>query len=82
MPNLHVFRPADANETAIGWKMALTVRMDPTALILTRQGVTTISADTSGAARGGYVIADSDNPQALILATGPKLKLPSRPKRN
>lgn len=75
MPNLHVFRPADANETAIGWKMALDRQDGPTALILTRQGVTTISADTSGAARGGYVIADSDNPQALILATGSEVEI-------
>jgi transketolase len=75
IPNLHVFRPADANETAIGWKTALEREDGPTALILTRQGVPTMDTDTSDATKGGYVVADSDNPQALILATGSEVEI-------
>ncbi len=75
IPNLHVFRPADGNETAIGWKVALERTDGPTALILTRQGLPTLAADVSGAERGAYVLADSDDPQALILATGSEVSV-------
>lgn len=75
MPNLVVFRPGDANETAIGWKVALERQDGPTALILTRQSVQTFATDTSGAERGGYVIADSENPQAIVLATGSEVEI-------
>jgi transketolase len=75
IPNLNVYRPADANETAIGWQVALEREDGPTALILTRQGVPTIGQEASDAAKGGYVIADSDNPQALILATGSEVEI-------
>ncbi len=75
IPNLHVFRPADGNETAIGWKVALERTDGPTALILTRQGLPTLDTDVSGAERGAYVVADSDEPQALILATGSEVHI-------
>ena len=79
MPNLRVIRPADANETATAWRMALE-HHGPTALILTRQGVPTLplagtrayGVDAEGVARGAYVIADTEGvePDVLILATG------------
>lgn len=75
MPNLVVFRPADGNETAVGWRVALERVDGPTALVLTRQKVTNIAESAAGAARGGYIVADSDNPQALILATGSEVEI-------
>lgn len=75
IPSLHVFRPADGNETAIGWKVALERRDGPTALILTRQSLPTLDVDVSGAERGAYIVADSEEPQALILATGSEVHI-------
>ncbi len=51
IPNLYVFRPADATETVIGWRVALERRHGPAALILTRQPVPVLDQDTSGARR-------------------------------
>ena len=70
-PNMTVFRPADANETAVGWRVALE-RRNPTALVLSRQALPVLDAalPTEGAARGGYVLAGEDDPQVLLLATG------------
>jgi transketolase len=74
IPNLWVIRPADANETAAAWALALGHKDGPTALILSRQGLPHLD-DTGpgrGSERGGYVmesVSDSD-PQLLLLATG------------
>ncbi|MGD0920003.1 MAG: transketolase, partial [Thermodesulfobacteriota bacterium] len=76
IPNLTVIRPADANETAVAWKMAMEEGEGPVALILTRQNVPVIDRDKFGPAtgliRGGYVLADSapTNPEIIIIATG------------
>ncbi len=75
IPNLFVFRPADAAETAAGWRVALERRGGPTALILTRQAVPVLDRDTSGAARGAYVLADVDDPQVILIATGSEVHL-------
>ena len=70
IPNLEVWRPGDANETATSWKVALENK-GPTALILTRQGLPVSSRDTSGAVHGGYVIVDADGqPDVCLLGTG------------
>jgi transketolase len=65
-------RPADANETVEAWRIALN-RRGPTALCLTRHKVPTIDrkkyAPASGAARGGYIISDIGDPQAVLIAT-------------
>ncbi len=78
MPNLAVVRPADANETAGAWR-ALLHQRGPVGLILTRQNLPTMDlpADTvrDGVHRGGYVVADSDDPQVLLLATGSELQI-------
>ena len=76
LPNLFVVRPADANETAAAWQTALTRRDGPTALILTRQAVPTLDpAVRAGAARGGYVLRDATDAQAIILATGSEVEI-------
>jgi transketolase len=71
-PNMTVFRPADANETTVGWRIALT-RRNPTALVLTRQALPVLDAGAmpvADAARGGYVLEGDDDPAVLLIATG------------
>ena len=71
MPGLRVVRPADANETAIAWRMAL-VHEGPTALILSRQNVPVLEgtgrADT--VERGAYVVAGDADAQLVLIGTG------------
>ena len=73
MPELRVIRPADANETAEAWKVAIE-RDGPTALILSRQGVPVLDGTAGGdrVARGGYVLRDTEGgpPQVVMIATG------------
>ncbi|MGZ4480757.1 MAG: transketolase [Gaiellales bacterium] len=71
-PNMTVFRPADANETAVGWRIALE-RRNPTALCLTRQAVPVLDPavhPVAEAARGGYVLEGDEEPRVLLIATG------------
>ncbi len=74
IPNLTVIRPADATETALAWQCALQNESGPTALILTRQKLPTLSA-TAGAVNGAYVLSDEKNPQAIIIATGSEVEI-------
>ena len=78
IPNLTVIRPADANETAVAWQAALQNQDDPTALILTRQGVPTFDrsqlAAADGLMKGAYVLSDAENPQVLLLGTGSEVQ--------
>ena len=80
IPGLTVIRPADANETAIAWQLALEHQDGPTAVILTRQGLP-IHPDTQrvreGTLRGGYVLSDAENgdAQAVLIATGSEVAL-------
>jgi transketolase len=84
IPNLHTFRPADANETAGAWAAAM--RSDrPCALILTRQdlpvltgeGIGGVSAIHAGVARGGYVLAQSGSgaPDLILLSSGSEVHI-------
>ncbi len=78
IPGLDVVRPADANETAVAWRMALEHTDRPTALCLTRQNVPTLEPDAVvDAAKGGYVLADAGNgqPEVLIIATGSEVPI-------
>lgn len=76
IPNLWVIRPADANETAAAWKMALARTDGPTALILTRQALPVLAGvRLEGVERGGYILSDVPNPQAAIVATGSEVAL-------
>ena len=77
MPNLAVVRPADGNETSAAWHATLAQR-SPVGLILSRQNLPTVtdSADAmAGVRRGAYVVADSPDPQVLLLATGSEVHL-------
>ena len=78
MPGLCVIRPADANETAAAWKIAIE-RSGPTALMLTRQAVPTLdgsAAIEAGTRRGGYILADAEGtPDVVILATGSEVQV-------
>ncbi|NTU85791.1 MAG: transketolase [Chloroflexales bacterium] len=80
IPNLHVFRPGDANEVAMAWRSALERRDGPTAIVLSRQNVPTLDrsnglAPAEGALRGGYVLRDAEGARVALLATGSELSL-------
>ena len=81
VPRLNVIRPADANETAIAWRVALETRDRPVALILTRQDVPTLDraqfAAADGLRRGGYILADAPTgqPALILIATGSEVAL-------
>ena len=78
LPGFSTFRPADANETVAAWRIALENTHRPSALVLTRQKlpvITTAEQAREGVARGAYVIADTDDPQVLLLATGSEVAL-------
>jgi len=77
IPNLYVFRPADSNETVAAWRTLMTLTK-PSAIILTRQNVASLSADgvADGVARGGYVLADSDGtPDVILMASGSEVEI-------
>jgi transketolase len=78
-PGLHVWRPADAVETAAAWQAALARKDGPTCLILSRQGLPSLpreSAALAGIRRGGYILRDSRTaPEILLIATGSELSL-------
>jgi transketolase len=70
MPGLSIVRPADANETAQAWRLA--VEADgPVGLVLTRQDIPVLAETAGGAAegvaRGAYVLVDSDGPPDIVL---------------
>ena len=79
IPNLVVFRPADANETRLGWQVALKRANHPTALILTRQALPVLDraqvAPAENAERGGYVLLDADNPQVILIGAGSEVEI-------
>ncbi|MCP3671438.1 MAG: transketolase [Gammaproteobacteria bacterium] len=79
MPNMHVWRPCDAVETAVAWQQAIEKADGPTSLILSRQGLAhqpRSAQQLSDIARGGYVLEDCDGtPDAIIIATGSEVAL-------
>lgn len=77
MPNLVVLRPADGNETAQAWKVALERKNGPTALALTRQKVPQITPRYNQTARGAYILRDAtgQSPQIVLLASGSEVHL-------
>jgi transketolase len=80
IPNLVVFRPAEATETAAAWKVALERKDGPTALALTRQNLPILDRSQYPAAdlvaKGAYILADSEGKPALILlASGSEVSL-------
>ncbi|MEH7113292.1 transketolase [Neobacillus niacini] len=81
MPGLSIIRPADGNETAAAWKLAVESTNKPTALVLTRQDLPTLkNTDQNayeGVSKGAYVVSPSERetPDALLLATGSEVSL-------
>jgi len=81
IPNLRLIRPADANETAVAWRLALERSDGPTVLALTRQKVPVLDTGKypvqAGAERGAYVLSEArgGKPEVLLLATGSEVSL-------
>jgi transketolase len=78
IPNLTTFRPADANETAVGWRVALENLDGPTALILTRQSLPILPFETEDAARGAYILSPGSKPEqpdVILIGTGSEVQL-------
>ena len=81
MPNLSVIRPADANESAEAWKLAVTSPDRPTVLVLSRQDLPVLDAPIEtvreGVAKGGYVVsaATKEVADALLIASGSEVSL-------
>ncbi|MFC7335515.1 transketolase [Rhodocista pekingensis] len=79
MPNMDVWRPCDALETAVAWRTAVERRTGPSSLLLSRQGLPAQSGPgrADGAARGGYVLAEADGgkPEVVLIATGSEVQV-------
>jgi transketolase len=81
VPNLTLIRPADANETAIAWRVALENRHGPTALALTRQKLPVFDrtkyASAEGLIRGAYIMSESPSGKvdAILIATGSEVSI-------
>ncbi len=74
MPNLSVFRPADANETSVAWKYALERSHGPTGLVLSRQDLPVVTAEGApGADKGAYVLVDGTD--VVLIASGSEVAL-------
>ncbi len=79
IPDLEVWRPADAIEAAVAWKCALQNQQQPSAMVLSRQTVEVLQHSTQTVAliaRGGYVLQDCDGtPDLILMSTGSELGL-------
>ncbi|MDQ6718697.1 MAG: transketolase, partial [Gemmatimonadota bacterium] len=82
MPNMLLFRPADANETVEAWRIAMKHTGGPVGLVLTRQKLPILDRGTlapaAGTARGAYVLIDADRgaqPELILIATGSEVSL-------
>ena len=78
MPNLAVFRPCDAVETAECWELAMASERTPSALCLSRQNLPTLRSDSAQnrSARGAYVLREADGARdATLLATGSEVEI-------
>ena len=82
MPNLHIWRPCDAVESAVSWAAALERKNGPTALIFTRQGLPQQARTPEqlvALRKGGYVLIDSNGPpEAIVIATGSEVGIRRR----
>ncbi len=77
IPNVTVFRPADANETAYAWLEALKKNDGPSVIILSRQGLPSLEGVNPAAARGGYIVSKEKGatPDGILIGTGSELHL-------
>ncbi len=79
IPGFTVIRPADANETAAAWRLAVELKR-PVALVLTRQKLPVLDPDVypiaEGVPKGAYVLADSERkPDVILMAAGSEVPL-------
>jgi transketolase len=80
IPNITVIRPADANESAQAWRVAIEHKDGPVVLVFTRQGLPIIDQDKYGKAseleKGAYILSEaSKTPQLILMATGSEVSL-------
>jgi transketolase len=75
IPGLTVIRPGDGTETAYAWQAALQNQDGPTGVVVSRQAVPNLAGSGEGALRGGYVIRDADDAQAILMASGTELAI-------
>ena len=78
LPNVNVFRPADATETAAGWYLAVTSSKTPTALVLTRQNLPQLAGSGKEALKGAYVVSEAKNAanmDGILIGTGSEVSL-------
>jgi transketolase len=80
IPRLNVLRPADANETALGWRFALRTLDAPTAFALSRQNLPILDPDAipdDAIERGAYVLRDAQggDPELILIGTGSEVSL-------
>ncbi len=81
MPNLSIIRPADANESAAAWKLAVSSKDVPTVLVLSRQNLPVLDAPVAavyeGVEKGAYIVspATKATPDAILIATGSEVSL-------
>jgi transketolase len=79
IPNMQVWRPCDAVETAVSWRSAIERKDGPSILVFSRQNLPHVprtQEQISAISRGGYVLKDSDGqPEAIIIATGSEVEL-------
>jgi transketolase len=79
IPGLIVFRPGDANEVVEAWKWIAKSRHHPVVLVLSRQAMPTLDrtkyAPATGLHKGAYVVADSDQPEVILIGTGTEVGL-------
>jgi transketolase len=81
IPDLTVIRPADANETAVAWRIAIKSEKAPVALILSRQDLPTLDrkifSEANGLQQGAYILSDAADkkPDMILIASGSEVQL-------
>lgn len=80
VPNMTVIRPADANETAQAWRVAIELQDGPVCIVLTRQGIPIIDqkkyAEAKNLEKGAYILSDCEGePDIILMASGSEVQL-------
>lgn len=78
VPNLNVFRPADYTETAVAWACAMSSESTPTTIVLSRQNLPQLEGSSKEAFKGGYVVSEAKNKDAIdliFMASGSEVSL-------
>ncbi|MDT4330297.1 transketolase [Methylomonas sp. MED-D] len=81
IPNMQVWRPCDAVESAVSWKAAIERTDGPSTLIFSRQNLPHMprsQAQIDAIAKGGYILSGEGNPDAIIIATGSEVELAAK----